>query len=116
MDKVYYIYILSSKPNGTLYIGFTSDLTKRIYQHKNKIIDGFTSKYNVNKLVYFEWGYSAEGAILREKELKRWCRSWKIDLIERRNPLWADLQPQIIDRESITDEKCKSLTYLGGES
>ena len=95
MDKIYYVYILSSKPNGTLYIGVTSNLAKRVYQHKNKTIDGFTSKYNVNQLVYFEWGYNVEGAILREKELKRWRRSWKIDLIESQNPFWEDLYPQI---------------------
>ena len=99
MDKTYYIYILSSKPNGTLYIGVTSDLVKRIYQHKNKNFSGFTSKYNVNQLVYFEWGYGAEGAILREKELKRWQRSWKIALIERENPYWNDLYPQILGKE-----------------
>ena len=74
MVKAFYIYILSSRPRGTLYIGITSDLIKRIYQHKHKIIEGFTTKYGVDRLVYFETGFGAEGAILREKELKRWRR------------------------------------------
>ena len=105
MDKTYYIYILSSKPNGTLYIGVTSDLIKRVYQYKNKIIAGFTSKYNVNQLIYFEQGYGAEGAILREKELKKWQRSWKIALIETENPSWNDLYPQILGKEK---NQCQS--------
>ena len=105
MDKTYYIYILSNKPNGTLYIGVMSDLVKRVYQHKNKNFAGFTSKYDVNQLVYFEWGYGAEGAILREKELKRWRRSWKITLIERENPSWNDLYPQMIGEEK---NQCQS--------
>lgn len=105
MDKTYYIYILSSKPNGTLYIGVTSDLVKRVYQHKNKTLSSFTSKYNVNQLAYFEWGYGAEGTILREKELKRWQRSWKIALIERKNPSWNNLYPQILGKEK---DQCQS--------
>lgn len=97
MEKTYYVYILSSKPYGTLYIGITSDLIKRVYQHKNKIIEGFTSKYGVDQLVYFEVGHGAEGAIAREKELKKWRRSWKIKLIESQNPSWKDLTPYCLD-------------------
>jgi putative endonuclease len=96
VEKTYYVYILASKPNGTLYIGVTSDLIRRIYEHKNKIVDGFTSKYNVDRLVYFEAGTDAEGAISREKELKRWRRSWKIQLIGSKNPSWKDLYPQLL--------------------
>ena len=96
MKKTYYVYIVSSKPRGTLYIGVTSDLIKRIYQHKHKITEGFTSKYGVDRLVYFEHGSDAEAAILREKELKRWRREWKIALIESGNLAWDDLYPQLL--------------------
>jgi putative endonuclease len=87
----YYVYILASRRNGTLYIGVTSDLIKRIYQHKNNMAEGFTKKYAVHMLVYFEVTGNAESAILREKQLKAWNRSWKVELIEKENPLWNDL-------------------------
>ncbi|HLC43701.1 MAG TPA: GIY-YIG nuclease family protein [Patescibacteria group bacterium] len=91
----YYVYILASGKNGTLYIGVTSDLKRRIYQHKNKLIEGFTEKYKVSQLVYFDQTKDVESAILREKQLKKWNRSWKIRLIEENNPLWKDLYSQI---------------------
>ncbi|GLP96783.1 GIY-YIG nuclease family protein [Paraferrimonas sedimenticola] len=90
------IYILSSQPNGTIYIGVTSDLVKRIWQHKNKFVSGFTEHYEVNRLVYYELCDDMEQAILREKQLKKWNRAWKIRLIEKQNPQWADLYSQIL--------------------
>jgi putative endonuclease len=92
----YYIYILASKKSGTLYIGVTSDLIKRVYEHKNDIVEGFTQKYAVHNLVYFEATESIESAIIREKQLKKWNRAWKINLIEKSNPAWNDLYPYLI--------------------
>ena len=89
--KQYYVYILASKKNGTLYIGMTNDLRRRVYEHKNHLIDGFTKKYSVDRLVYFEMTNDSQSAILREKRLKKWKRQWKIDLIEQMNPEWKDL-------------------------
>jgi len=89
------VYILASKRNGTLYIGVTSDPVQRIWQHKNKMVGGFTKKYNVNKLVYYEVHLNAEGAIVREKQMKKWQRAWKIQLIEEKNPDWKDLYDDI---------------------
>ena len=87
----YYIYILANKRNGTLYIGVSSNLIKRLYEHKNNIIEGFTKKYNIHKLVYYETTNDIESAIRREKQLKKWNRKWKINLIENSNPEWIDL-------------------------
>lgn len=89
------VYIVASKRNGTLYIGVTSDLRNRIWQHKNKIVPGFTEKYDVNILVYYEQGESMLGALQREKQLKKWNRSWKIRLIEKGNPKWRDLYDEL---------------------
>ncbi len=86
MEKQYYVYILASKRNGTLYTGMTSDLVKRVWQHKNSLIDGFTKTYHVKLLVYFEVYQQAEEAIKREKQIKKWKRSWKLKLIEEKNP------------------------------
>ena len=91
MDKNSYVYILCSKRNGTLYIGVTSNLIKRIWQHKNKVVEGFTKKYNVDRLVYYELTEDVESAINREKQLKRWHRQWKINLIKEMNPDFRDL-------------------------
>lgn len=90
-DKIFYVYILASKPYGTLYIGVTSDLVQRIRQHKDKTFKGFTSKYNVDLLVYYEMHYDAYEAFQREKQMKKWNRQWKINLIEKDNPHWEDL-------------------------
>jgi len=84
----YYVYIMASRPNGTLYIGVTNDLVRRVYEHKEGLADGFTKRYGVKTLVYFEIHETAEQAIQREKTLKRWLRDWKIALIEKDNPYW----------------------------
>ena len=89
--KEFYVYMLSSKRNGTLYIGVTSDIIKRIYEHKNDIVEGFTKKYKVHCLVWYEKHESWESAIKREKQLKKWQRLLKVKLIERHNPYWDDL-------------------------
>ena len=94
--KNYYPYILASEKNGTLYIGITSNLIKRIQEHKTEIIKGFTQKYNVKKLVYYEQTEDVNSAIVREKALKKWKRDWKIQLIEKENPNWEDLYFKII--------------------
>ena len=95
MKKEFYVYILASKKNGTLYVGVTSDLVKRIWQHKNNALGGFTHKYNVHDIVFYEKHECAESAIRREKRLKFWKRQWKIELIESNNPQWIDLYGQI---------------------
>ncbi len=89
--KQYYIYILASERNGTLYIGVTNDLIRRVYEHKNNMIEGFTNKYSVHRLVYFEETADIGSAIQREKRLKKWNRKWKLELIEKANPNWEDL-------------------------
>ena len=91
IQKTYYVYITASKRNGTLYIGVTSNLKKRIYEHKESLLDGFTKKYKVNKLVYFETTNDISSAIQREKRMERWKRKWKLKLIEKENPCWIDL-------------------------
>lgn len=91
-----YVYILFNKRNGTLYVGVTSDLIKRIYEHKNKFVDGFTKKYNINKLGYYEIYDNIETAIEREKKLKNSPRKKKLELIEINNPNWLDLYEEII--------------------
>jgi putative endonuclease len=88
---VYYVYILASRKHGTLYIGVTSDLLGRTYQHKTRVTKGFTSRYHIHLLVWFECYDDPLTAIAREKELKKWRRDWKINLIERTNPEWVDL-------------------------
>ena len=90
-----YVYMMSIKPRGTLYIGVTGDLVRRVWQHRNHELPGFTDRYNLERLVWFETHEEAAVAIQREKSLKRWLRQWKIDLIERDNPGWRDLWWQI---------------------
>jgi putative endonuclease len=87
----YYVYILASKKHGTLYIGVTNDLIKRSFEHKNDLVEGFTKKYGVHQLVYFEQTSDVNSAITREKQIKKWRRRWKIELIEEKNPEWKDL-------------------------
>ena len=94
--KPYYVYILASKKNGTLYIGVTNDLVKRVFEHKENLIEGFTKKYNVHKLVNFETAEDVMSAITREKQMKKWRRKWKIELIEKENPEWTDLYEGIL--------------------
>ena len=95
MEKNYYTYILANKRNGTLYVGVTSDLIKRVYQHQNNLVEGFTSKYQVHRLVYYEQHGDVLSAIRREKRLKEWQRKWKLALIEISNPQWKDLYFEI---------------------
>ena len=94
--RSYYVYILASRRNGTLYIGVTSNLTKRIFEHKNQVVSGFTERYSIDQLVYYEKTTSVESAITREKQIKRWNRTWKLRLIEDFNPEWKDLFDDII--------------------
>ncbi len=92
----YYVYILASKRNGTLYIGVTNDLIKRVYEHKNDLVEGFTKKYGVHSLVYYEDARDVNSAITREKQMKKWRRQWKIELIEKDNPEWKDLYSSLL--------------------
>jgi putative endonuclease len=94
--KQYYVYIMASKRNGTLYIGVTSDLPKRVYEHKNGLAEGFTKKYDVKMLAYYQVFDSPEHAIAREKQMKKWNRIWKLREIEDMNPQWKDLYETIV--------------------
>lgn len=96
MEKQFYVYILASKRNGTLYTGVTSDLVKRVWQHKSDMVEGFTSSYNIKMLVFYEVHENAESAITREKRIKKWKRDWKLRLIEEKNPDWRDLYREIL--------------------
>jgi len=91
----YFVYILASQRNGTLYIGVTNDLKRRIFEHKQGFVEGFTKKYQVHLLVYAEKTDNIQAALEREKQLKRWRREWKIDLIEKMNPIWEDLSEEL---------------------
>ena len=99
-----YVYILTNKPMGTLYIGSTTDLVGRIWQHKNKAIPGFTSKYNIDKLVYYEWHDSLNDMVLRERQLKKWNRNWKYRLIIQKNPDWNDLYNYVLSQNGYAPE------------
>ena len=96
MEKVPCVYILSSQPKGTLYIGVTSNLVKRNWEHRNNLVKGFTQKYDVHRLVYYELHGDMTAAITREKQLKKWKRAWKVRLIEEKNPNWDDLWHEIV--------------------
>ena len=95
MNKLPCVYLLASKRNGTLYIGVTSDLVKRVWEHKKHVVDGFTKQYGVDKLVWYEVHETMESAIRREKAIKEWQRAWKLELIEKSNPDWKDLYSTI---------------------
>ena len=95
MAKPGYVYILANKPKGTLYVGVTSNSIKRVHQHRNAAIDGFTARYGIKTLVYYEIHEDIAEAIAREKRVKKWRRKWKVDLIEENNPEWRDLWPNI---------------------
>ena len=95
-DRQYYVYILASRIGGTLYIGVTSNLVRRVYEHREKFVEGFTRKYDVTKLVYFEAHETIAVALQREKNIKHWSREWKIDLIVAGNPDWRDLYEEIV--------------------
>ena len=96
MNQSYFIYILASKRNGTLYVGVTSDLLKRVWQHKHNLIEGFTKRYKIHLLVYYEMYRNINEAIAREKQLKKWNRDWKLKLIEKTNPDWEDLYKSLL--------------------
>ena len=96
MQKQPCVYLLASRRNGTLYVGVTSDLVKRIWEHKNDLVEGFTKRYKVHQLVWFEVHETMESAIGREKTLKEWKRRWKMELIESKNPDWRDLYHDLI--------------------
>ncbi|PJE59905.1 MAG: hypothetical protein COU85_01165 [Candidatus Portnoybacteria bacterium CG10_big_fil_rev_8_21_14_0_10_44_7] len=102
VNRYCYIYILTNKTNKVLYIGVTNNLVKRLSERKNKMVDGFTKKYNLNKLVYIEQTDGIRSAIGREKQLKNWHRQWKINLIEKENPGWLDLSQKIFTRDPET--------------
>jgi putative endonuclease len=95
MEKHFYVYILASGRHGTIYVGITNDLIRRVHEHKEGLVPGFTKDYGVDKLVYYEVFDDPEAAIVREKRLKRWKRDWKVELIERDNPNWDDLYSEL---------------------
>jgi putative endonuclease len=95
MDKASYVYMLASARNGTLYLGVTSDLVKRIWEHREGVFEGFTKKYGIKHLVWFEVHTDVIAAITREKQLKKWHRDWKINMIQQGNPDWRDLYEEI---------------------
>ena len=96
MEKAYCVYIMASRRNGTLYLGATSDLVKRVYEHKTGAADGFTKRYQIDVLVWYEQHQSALSMVTRERQLKEWQRAWKIELIEALNPTWRDLYGEIL--------------------
>ena len=102
MDNYYYVYILTNKNNNVLYTGVTSNLLKRIDEHRRKLVKGFTSNYNVNKLVYYEETQDINGAIIREKQIKGYVRSKKIKLINSKNPKWEDLFEKLINGDFMS--------------
>jgi putative endonuclease len=97
MEREYYVYILTNRPRGTLYVGVTNDLVRRMHEHRSCAVPGFTSKYRLKSLVHFEPCGEILVAMEREKQLKRWRRAWKLELIERNNPAWQDLYPFILE-------------------
>jgi putative endonuclease len=94
-DHTYFLYILASRKNGTLYVGVTNQLLRRVQEHRDGLLPGFTKKYAVKLLIYFEVHSDINEAIAREKRMKRWLRAWKINLIEQKNPHWRDLWPEL---------------------
>ncbi|MGD1118851.1 MAG: GIY-YIG nuclease family protein [Dehalococcoidales bacterium] len=92
----YYVHILASQRNGTLYTGVTNDLLRRVHEHKNDFVKGFSKKYDIHKLVYYEQCYDFNAVLAREKQIKEWQRKWKLELIEKVNPLWQDLYDDLI--------------------
>ena len=95
MERYFYVYLLANQRNGTLYVGVTSNLVQRTWQHKEGFVEGFTNRYGAKCLVWFEQHESADSAVTREKQIKKWKRAWKIELIESVNPYWNDLYPEI---------------------
>jgi putative endonuclease len=95
-EMTYWVYILTSRPGGTLYVGVTNNLVRRVYEHKEDLADGFTKRYGIKRLVYFEQHETIAAALQREKNIKHWSREWKIDLIVKANPEWHDLYDEIV--------------------
>jgi putative endonuclease len=95
VTALYYVYLLASRPRGSLYIGVTADLVRRVWEHKTKTVPGFTRRYGIDRLVWFETHEDVETAIRREKQMKEWQRAWKVELVERSNPRWVDLYPSL---------------------
>jgi len=95
VDKAFYVYVLASRRNGTLYVGVTSNLVQRAWQHREGFVSSITKEHDVKKLVWYEQHETAESAIKREKQIKKWNRAWKVELIETANPYWNDLYPQV---------------------
>ena len=104
MEKSPCIYIMTNRPKGTLYIGVSSDLLKRVFEHRSHVIDGFTTRYNLDKLVYYECYEDMYTALTREKNLKNWKRIWKISLIEKMNPAWLDLYHGLVSNSTVPNE------------
>jgi putative endonuclease len=102
--KPHYVYLLASKKNGTLYLGVTNDLVRRVYEHKNNLVEGFSKKYEIHRLVYFEVCEDIRVAIQREKNIKKWKRQLKIELIEKDNPDWKDLYCEIVNGFPLSRE------------
>lgn len=114
MEKQPCVYLLASKRNGTLYTGVTSNLIKRIWEHKNNLVEGFTSKYSVHTLVWYEIHDTMESAIQREKAIKNWRRAWKIKTIEELNPRWRDLYPDLVRQDVVFSRKANVLIIVPG--
>ena len=95
MSLQFYVYILASKRNGTLYIGVTNDLVRRVWEHRTSVVEGFTKQYSIHQLVWYEVAATPSAAITREKQLKKWNRAWKLRLIQKMNPEWKDLYDEI---------------------
>jgi len=93
--KQYYLYILASKRNGTLYVGVTNDLLRRVWEHKHDLVEGFTKRYGIHRLVWYQAADTPTAAIVREKQVKKWKRAWKVRLIEEANPDWKDLYEEV---------------------
>jgi len=113
--KTYYVYILASERNGTLYMGMTNDLLRRVYEHKHRLIEGFSARYNVHDLVYYEEGNDIRAVIQREKQLKKWNREWKIKLIERSNPTWRDLYAELLGSPMLDLDSPADIVERGEE-
>ncbi|PKL75980.1 MAG: GIY-YIG nuclease [Candidatus Melainabacteria bacterium HGW-Melainabacteria-1] len=95
-EKFFYVYLMASQANGTLYTGYTNDLIRRVWEHRNRLVPGFTSRYGVCRLVWYEQHVDVREALKREKQLKSWNRAWKISLIQAQNPEWEDLYPRLV--------------------
>ena len=98
--KRYYVYLLASRRRGTLYVGMANDLIRRIYEHRSDLVPGFTKRYGIHRLVYYEECQNVNAALAREKQLKKWNRKWKLELIESNNPDWIDLYPAFSEMDS----------------